>query len=288
MVPVSGTHGVSPRHDEVDDMAIPLSTGGGDAVRAELHGHVLLVTINRPEARNAVNTAVALGIGEALDQADEDPDVWVVVLTGAGEASFCAGQDLKEAAAGVFLDDPRAERWGFAGFVKHAISKPVIAAVNGFALGGGTEIVLASDLAVAVDTASFGLPEVKRGIYAGAGGTFRLGRQIPEKIALEAILTGDPIPAAKAAELGLVNQVVPAGRLLEAAFALADRIMANAPVAVQASKRIARGISAGEVVGERADWERTAAEGKVVITSADAAEGMRAFAEKRAPRWQGR
>jgi crotonobetainyl-CoA hydratase len=268
--------------------AIHVATEGGDSVRAELHGHVLLVTIDRPEARNAINAAVTLGIGEALDYADEHDDVWVVIVTGAGDASFCAGQDLKEAAAGVFLDDPRAARWGFAGFVKHAISKPVIAAVNGFALGGGTEIVLASDLAVAVETATFGLPEVKRGIIAGAGGSFRLGRQIPAKIALEAILTGEPIPAQTALQLGLVNRVVPAGHLLDAAFELAERIMANAPVAVQASKRLARGITDGTVAAEGPDWARSTEESKAVIASADAREGMRAFAEKRAPRWQGK
>ncbi|MDT7698427.1 MAG: hypothetical protein QOJ30_752 [Pseudonocardiales bacterium] len=268
--------------------AIHVATEGGDSVRAELHGHVLLVTIDRPEARNAINAAVTLGIGEALDYADEHDDVWVVIVTGAGDASFCAGQDLKEAAAGVFLDDPRAARWGFAGFVKHAISKPVIAAVNGFALGGGTEIVLASDLAVAVETATFGLPEVKRGIIAGAGGSFRLGRQIPAKIALEAILTGEPIPAQTALQLGLVNRVVPAGHLLDAAFELAERIMANAPLAVQASKRLARGITDGTVVAEEPDWARSTDESKAVIASADAREGMRAFAEKRAPRWQGK
>lgn len=268
--------------------AVQVPTAGGDDVLTEQRGHVLLVTINRPDARNAVNTKVTLGIGEALDYADERPDVWVVIITGAGDRSFCAGQDLKEAAAGIRLDDPRTERWGWAGFARHAISKPVIAAVNGFAMGGGTEIVLASDLAVAADTASFGLPEVKRGILAGAGGAFRLGRQIPQKIALEAILTGDPIPAQKALELGLVNRVVPAESLLDAAFELAERIMANAPVSVQASKRIARAISDGAVVAEEPDWERSVAEGKVVIASVDAREGMQAFAEKRAPRWQGR
>jgi crotonobetainyl-CoA hydratase len=271
-----------------DSAAVPVPPAGGEAVLVERRGHVLLVTINRPQARNAVNTQVTLGIGEALDHAEADPDVWVVIVTGAGDKSFCAGQDLKEAAAGIHLDDPRTTRWGFAGFVQHAISKPVIAAVNGFALGGGTEIVLASDLAVAVDSASFGLPEVKRGIYAGAGGAFRLGRQIPPKIAMEAILTGEPIPAATALQLGLVNRVVPAGGLLDAAFDLAERIMSNAPVAVQASKRIARGISDGAVTAERDDWDRSHAEGQVIITSADAAEGMRAFAEKRAPRWQGK
>ena len=226
-----------------DSAPTPVPTGGGDAVRAELHGHVLLVTIDRPEARNAVNTRVTLGVGEALEHADGDDDVWVVIITGAGDKSFCAGADLKEAAAGIRLDDPRAARWGFAGFVTHAISKPVIAAVNGFALGGGTEIVLASDLAIAAESASFGLPEIKRGILAGGGGAFRLGRQIPAKIAMEAILTGEPIPARQALEVGLVNRVVPAAGLLDAAFELADRIMVNAPLSVQASKRIARGIA---------------------------------------------
>lgn len=271
-----------------DYRAVPVAIAGDGDVLAEQHGHVLLITINRPDARNAVNTKVTLGVGEALDYAEEHAGVWVVIITGAGDRSFCAGQDLKEAAAGVHLDDPRTERWGWAGFARHAISKPVIAAVNGFALGGGTEIVLASDLAIAADSAAFGLPEVKRGIFAGAGGAFRLGRQIPPKIASEAILTGEPISAARALELGLVNQVVPNERLLDAAFAMADRIMANAPVAVQASKRVARGITDGAVVAEEADWERTGAAGKVVMASSDAREGMQAFAEKRPPRWRGR
>lgn len=269
-----------------DPTTVP--TGGGDAVLAERRGHVLLVTINRPEARNAVNTRVTLGVGEALEYADAHDDVWVVVLTGAGDKSFCAGADLKEAAAGIRLDDPRAASWGFAGFVTHAISKPIIAAVNGFALGGGTEIVLASDLAVAAETASFGLPEIKRGILAGGGGAFRLARQIPAKIAMEVILTGEPITAQRALEVGLINRVVPGTGLLDAAFALADRIMANAPLSVQASKRIARGITGGAVAAEAADWERTRADSMAVRASADADEGLRAFAEKRAPNWQGR
>lgn len=258
------------------------------AVLTEVRDHVMLVTINRPDARNAVNTEVTLGVGEALDAADERDDVWVVIVTGAGDASFCAGADLKEAAAGIRLKDPRAARWGFAGLVQHAIGKPVIAAVNGFALGGGTEIVLASDLAVAADTASFGLPEVKRGIYAAAGGAFRLGRQIPPKVAMEVILTGRPLTAARALEIGLVNRVVPREELLDAAFALAALIIENAPVAVRASKRIARGITDGEYVHERDDWERSRLARETVMASDDAQEGMRAFAEKRAPRWQGK
>ncbi|MCU1523336.1 MAG: Enoyl-CoA hydratase/isomerase, partial [Microbacteriaceae bacterium] len=192
-------------------------------------------------------------------------------------------------AAGEFnSNDDRLGKWGFAGYVAHHISKPTIAAVNGFALGGGTELVLQSDLAIAADTATFGLPEVTRGIYAGAGGAFRLPRAIPQKIAMEAILTGRPIPAAKAAELGLVNQVVPSDELLPAAFALAEAICQNAPLAVQASKRIAREIADGTVEREKADWARSNSERAGLMASADAGEGMRAFAEKRAPQWTGR
>ena len=268
--------------------AAQVPKAGGDAVLVERRGHVLLVTINRPDARNAVNTGVTLGVGEALDYADSSADVWVVIITGAGDRSFCAGQDLKEAAAGIHLDDPRpsagASRASSSTPSPSRSSPPSTASPS----AAGTEIVLASDLAVAVEGASFGLPEVKRGILAGAGGAFRLGRQIPEKIAMEAILTGEPISASKALELGLVNRVVPAGQLLEAAFGLAERIMANAPVSVQASKRIARGIADGAVPAEQADWDRTGAEGKIVMASADAREGMRAFADKRAPQWQGR
>jgi crotonobetainyl-CoA hydratase len=269
---------------------VPIPIGGGGAVLAEQRGHVLLVTLNRPEVRNAVNRDTYIGVGEALEHAEEHADVWVVIITGAGDKAFCAGADLKAAAAGELgaFEDERLSRWGFAGYVSHHISKPTIAAVNGFALGGGTEITLASDLAVAAETASFGLPEVKRGIFAGAGGAFRLPRQIPAKIGMEAVLTGKPLTARRAYELGLVNRVVPVADLLPEAFALADEIMANAPLAVQVSKRIAKGISAGSVDTEDPDWARTAEEGQALMASHDAREGMRAFAEKRAPRWEGR
>ncbi|WP_313503308.1 crotonase/enoyl-CoA hydratase family protein [Corynebacterium variabile] len=267
-----------------------IDIAGNGAVTADQRGHVLLVTINRPEARNAVNLDVTFGIGEALDHAEADHTVWAVIITGAGDKAFCAGADLKAAARGELTDvaDPRAARWGFAGYVAHHISKPTIAAVNGFALGGGTELTLASDLAVAVDTASFGLPEVKRGIVAGAGGAFRLPRQIPRKVAMEAILTGDPIPAQRALELGLVNKVVPAESLLEEAFALADRILVNAPLAVQSAKRIAQGIDEQAVPAEADDWARSARDAAGIMSSEDSTEGMRAFAEKRAPVWQGK
>ncbi|SKB00094.1 short chain enoyl-CoA hydratase [Agreia bicolorata] len=268
---------------------ISIEIGGNGSVIAEQRDHVLLVTLNRPHARNAVNVDLAVGVGEALEYAERQSDVWVVIITGAGDKAFCAGADLKAVAAGEFATgDLRLDKWGFAGYVSHHISKPTIAAVNGFALGGGTELVLQSDLAVAVDTATFGLPEVKRGIYAGAGGAFRLPRAIPPKIAMEAILTGQPISAQKALELGLINKSVPADELLATAFALAEAICENAPLAVQASKRIAREINDGVVERELSDWKRSAAEGPGLMSSADAREGVTAFAQKRAPEWTGR
>ena len=260
------------------------------SVLVDQTGHVLVVTINRPQAMNAVDCSVHVGIGQALERAERDPDIRAVILTGAGEKAFCAGADLKAVARGESLlpDDPVQRAWGFAGFVAHHISKPVIAAVNGFALGGGTELTLASDLAVAVETASFGLPEVTRGIFAGAGGAFRLGAQLPRKIAMEMLLTGSPIDARRALSLGLINAVVAPGQLMAAALALAARITGNAPLSVQASKRIALGIVDGRIAGEAASWALSDAEGEVLMQSADAAEGPRAFAEKRAPNWQAR
>jgi crotonobetainyl-CoA hydratase len=263
-------------------------TGHG-CVLVEQQGHTLIVTMNRPAVRNAVNFDLSIGIGEAMEFAEGTPSVRTVILTGAGDKAFCAGADLKAAAAGeLSTDDERLARWGFAGYVQHAISKPTIAAVNGFALGGGTEIALASDLVVAVDTATFGLPEVKRGVYAGAGGAFRLPRQIPPKIAMEAMFTGRPIAAARAHELGLVNAVAPADRLMSTALDLADVINANAPLSVQATKRIALGIDDQRVCAEQDDWARTGREGDALSNSEDSREGMRAFAEKREPRWAGR
>jgi crotonobetainyl-CoA hydratase len=266
------------------------STADGPAVLVERVGHVLIATINRPQARNAVNLAVARGLGDVLDEADHDRDVRVVVVTGAGDKAFCAGADLKAVSRGESIspDEPHRVAWGFAGYVSHHISKPTIAAVNGFALGGGTEIALASDLIVAAETASFGLPEVKRGIVAAAGGAFRLPQQIPIKQAMQLILTGEPITARRAQQLNLVNDVVEPGRLLDAALELAGRISVNAPLAVQASKRIARRVVDGQVELDQAAWELTRAEISALMQTADAKEGPLAFAEKRTPRWEGR
>jgi crotonobetainyl-CoA hydratase len=250
---------------------------------------VAIITLNRPEARNAVNLSLWVGAGKALAEADTDPDVRAVILTGAGDKSFCAGADLKALAQGeqIMPSDPVQSGWGFAGIVTHHISKPVIAAVNGTALGGGTEIVLACDLAIAADYATFGLPEVKMGIVAGAGGAFRIVQQLPRKLAMEMLLTGEPISAERARKLHLVNAVVPGSELIAAALELAGRISRNAPLAVQASKRIARGIVRGNVAAEQDAWQLNQAEVMKIMATADAQEGPRAFAEKRAPVWRG-
>jgi crotonobetainyl-CoA hydratase len=264
-------------------------TNDAPIVLVQRRGRVMVVTINRPEARNAVNREVWQRIGRALEEAEHDVSVWAVVITGAGDKSFCAGADLKAISRGekIVPDEPVEAGWGFAGFVRHPISKPTIAAVNGTALGGGTEICLASDLVVAADIAQFGLPEVKRGIFAGAGGVFRLPRQLPRKVAMEMIMTGEPIDATRALELGLINRVVSADQVVDAAVALAEKICEAAPLSVQASKRVALGIVDGFIAGEESDWDLSAAEGGALMKSADAKEGPLAFAEKRAPNWQG-
>jgi crotonobetainyl-CoA hydratase len=259
-----------------------------DAVLTERRGNVLVITINRPEARNCVNGAVSTGVGNALQQAQDDTEVRAVVITGAGDKSFCAGADLKAIARRENLFHPEHGDWGFAGYVQHFIDKPTIAAVNGTALGGGTELALASDLVVACESATFGLPEVKVGLFAAAGGVFRIVHQLPRKIALEMILTGEPISAAEAEKWGLINQVVPNGTVLDAALALAERITVNAPLSVQASKRIAYGADDGVIPDEEPGWARTKREFGVVLTSEDAKEGPRAFAEKRPPVWKAR
>jgi crotonobetainyl-CoA hydratase len=209
------------------------------------------------------------------------------VVTGAGRA-FCVGMDLKEAAAGRAVLAPGHEEWGFAGLVNHVVTKPVIAAVNGFAMGGGAEIVLACDLAVADENARIGLPEVRHGLFAAAGGVLRLPCQVPPKIALEIGLTGEPVDAAAAARWGLVNRVAPAGKAVDEALELARVIAANAPLAVETTKRLMHLSATGGPEGEAAAWAENGRAWQAVSASADAREGPRAFAEKRAARWQGR
>ncbi len=262
-------------------------TGVTPGALVERRGNVMVVTINRPEARNAINAAVSIALGDALDEAQHDPDVRVIVLTGSGDQSFCAGADLKALYRGENIGHPDRPEWGFAGYVRHFVDKPTIAAVNGAALGGGTELALASDLVVAGESARFGLPEVKRGLIAAAGGVFRLVDQLPRKVALQMMFTGEPITAAEALRWGLINEVVPDAAVLDAALALAQRITVNAPLAVQASKRVAVGADDGVVPADEPGWARTMHEARAVFATDDAKEGPLAFAQKREPVWKG-
>lgn len=264
------------------------STENRPAVRTERRDHVLLVTLDRPEARNAVNGEVSTLLGNALHEADTDPEIRVVVITGAGERSFCAGADLKAISRGEDIFPAENRQWGFAGMMQQYVSVPVIGAVNGTALGGGCEIALACDLVVAADHAVFGLPEVRRGLIAAAGGAFRLPAQLPHRVAMEMMLTGEPITAGRALDLHLINHVVPADRLLDTALELAGTIAANAPLAVQGTKRVALGITDGGRPAEVDQWKVNDTEMITVMTSEDAMEGPRAFSEKRAPVWKAR
>jgi enoyl-CoA hydratase len=249
----------------------------------DVHDRLAVITIRRPEARNAINGEVASGIESAIDRLEDDPDIWAGVLAGEGPV-FSAGADLKAIAAGQ-ARSLQTERGGFAGIVQRERSKPLVAAVDGAALAGGCEIVLACDLIVASRRAIFGLPEVKRSLVAAAGGLFRLPRGLGPKVAMEAILTGDPISAERAHELGLVNQLVEAGEALDAAMALARRIVVNAPLAVRESRRVALAAFATD---DATLWRMTAKAFSQVAQTDDFSEGPRAFIEKRAPIWTGR
>ncbi|BCO39244.1 enoyl-CoA hydratase [Mycobacterium paraintracellulare] len=252
----------------------------------ERDGGVLTITLNRPEARNAADHDVCWLIGNALEDADRDPAVRAIIVTGAGEKAFSAGADLKAIARGEMRIPKGMEHWSFAGFANHFTSKPTIAAVNGNALGGGTELALSCDLVVAVEAATFSLPEVRRGLIPAGGGIFRLLDQLPRRVAMRLLLTGESMTAADALRWGLINEVVPGGRALAAARDLALQISANAPLAVEATKRIAYGVHAGERTSERQLWDLTRREFDTLLRTADAQEGPRAFVEKRAPQWR--
>ena len=245
---------------------------------------VARVVLNRPAVRNAVDGALANALGRAVRETEADPEIRVVILTGAGSQAFCAGADLAEVARGN-----EAALWtrdgGFAGFVEAVRSKVWIAAVKGFALAGGLELMLACDLVVAAEDAAFGLPEVKRGLVAGAGGLFRLPRALPRAVAIEMIVTGESIGAGRALALGLINRVAAAGQVDAQAHDLARIVAANAPCAVRESLWIAR--TAHE--GSEADLSRLSGEALSRVRSGeDSREGARAFLEKREPRWSGR
>jgi enoyl-CoA hydratase len=252
-----------------------------DEVLVEYADRVAVMTINRPQARNAVNHAVSVLMAEALDELDRRDDLTVGIVTGAG-GTFSSGMDLKAFLAG---ENVSIEGRGFGGITQAPPRKPLIAAVEGWALAGGCEVALACDLIVAADDAKFGIPEVKRGLVAGAGGLIRLPRRIPAGIAMELALTGDPLPAKDAYRLGLVNALTEPGGALDGARALAARIAANGPLAVATTK---------QVITQQQDWDMTDAWDRQqsfvrpVFGSEDAREGARAFAEKRAPVWTGR
>lgn len=252
-------------------------------IEYEKKGRLAVITLNRPEARNAVNGAVASRMEEILDDYESDQSLWVAILTANGPA-FCAGADLKEIAAGRG-NQLSTEKGGFAGLVKRQRKKPLIAAINGSALAGGTEIALSCDMIVCSDETEFGLPEVKRSLVAAAGGLFRLPRVIGMAPALEAIMTGDPIPAERAYQLGMVNKMVSADDVMEAAESLAERVIAAAPIAVQQSRSVA--IRAFNDEDESLWQAGFKAFGEVAKTE-DYKEGPEAFIEKRSPEWKAR
>jgi enoyl-CoA hydratase len=252
-----------------------------DEVLVESADRIIIITINRFQARNAINHAVSAGVGAALEEFDARDDLTVGIITGAG-GTFSSGMDLKAFLNGENVALPGK---GLAGITQSPPRKPLIAAVEGWALAGGCEVALACDLIVAADNANFGIPEVKRGLVAGAGGLVRLPRRIPAGIAMELALTGDPLPAVEAHRLGLVNKLTPPGGALEGAKALAARITANGPLAVTATK---------EIITRQVDWltddvwKNQEPVMRAAFASEDAREGALAFAEKRAPVWKGR
>jgi acetyl-CoA C-acetyltransferase len=253
-------------------------------VLVERRGHLLEITINRPEQRNCLHPPANDELAQIMDAFLADPDLWVAILTGAGKDAFCTGNDLKYTGQGKPMWVPKT---GFGGLTSRVgRTKPVIAAVNGYAMGGGFEISLACDMIVADETAQFALSEVKVGLYAGAGGIVRLPRQLPKKLANELILTGKRLGAADALRLGLVNKVVPAGTALEGARALAAEILEASPTSVRISLQVMNEAEAFPVAVEAVRAPTKAAD--ELMTSEDFFEGLAAFAQKRKPNWKNR
>jgi enoyl-CoA hydratase len=249
-------------------------------LQRERRGRVEILTLDRPEARNAISPEVSQAIEAALDDLEADRQVRVIVLTGNGPV-FCAGADLKVVARGEGLNI-ETERGGFGGLARREVSKPIIAAVNGPALAGGFELVLACDLVVAAHDATFGLPEAKRGLLAAAGGPIRLAKRIPTALALEIVMTGDPITAERAHQVGLVNRLAHVDDVVDVAVDLAERILENSPSAVRAGRALVRGAVDRDEAG---GWELTVELARTLMASGDAIEGATAFAEKREPVW---
>jgi enoyl-CoA hydratase/carnithine racemase len=253
-----------------------------ELVRAR-RGATLVLRLNRPRARNALTLSLISGIGAAVAEAEADPDIRAVVLTGTGDRAFCAGMDLRSFAAGDAMQDATEAMANYERLVRGEITVPLIGAANATALAGGFELLLACDLIIASDTAEFGLPEVKRGLFAAGGGT-NIGTRVPLSIALELALTGDSISASRAHAIGLVNAVVAPDEVLPTALAYAERISANAPLGLAATKELVRlAVTDNARAATRAqEWRST------VFSSEDAKEGATAFVEKRAPAWRGR
>ncbi|GAB3082425.1 enoyl-CoA hydratase-related protein [Corynebacterium aquatimens] len=258
----------------------------------EVDGHVAVIAFNRLDAMNAVNSELSDTVGNYIEQANAEDNVRVIVLTGNGR-TFCAGADLKEIAQGKSVFSEEHPEWGFAGVAQHWSDKPIIAAVHGFALGGGFEAAISCDLIIAAEGTKFGLPEVKRGLVAAAGGVVRTPRQIPLRRAAELVLTGEPISAETALDWGLINRIVPGESLLEEAKKLAASIAANGPLAVKQSKlSLHQATSAGNdwnAEWSNIDpWKANQEAWDLIFASADAREGATAFAEKREPKWTGK
>ena len=251
------------------------------AVLVDVNDGVMTITINRPKAKNAVNLAVAKGVAAALEELDSNDEIHVAILTGAG-GTFCAGMDLKAFVTGEM---PVIPGRGFGGLAEKSPAKPLIAAVEGYALAGGLELMISCDLIVAAEDAKFGITEVKRGLVAGAGGLMKLPRQIPPRLAMEMALLGDFSDAQRALDMGLINRVVSSGSALDGARELAAKIAANGPLAVRVTKQVMmeqEDWTTGEM------WDKQQELVNPVFTSEDAIEGATAFAEKRAPNWKGK
>jgi crotonobetainyl-CoA hydratase len=267
---------------------VTITEGLDSGVRVEVRDQILVITLARPEARNAVNQQMAIRIADVLEYVEASMDIRVVILAAEGDQAFSAGADLKGIAKGELPIPPGREHYSFAGFVNNPVSVPMIAAVTASALGGGFELAMACDLVVMAEDAVMGIPEVKRGLIAAGGALVRLPKAVPAHIASELALTGEPIDAATALRWGLANRVVPRESVLDTAFELAAKIIANAPIAIRASKRVLQRIGDDGFADEATGWEANARGAAMVQSSEDVLEGVIAFAEKRAPQWKGR